>query len=46
MYTKPLVLKHENNVQNDESIAHNDEGWEIKMKVFPTHQWLETWVDC
>jgi len=28
MYTKPLVLKHENNVQHDENIVRNDEGWE------------------
>jgi hypothetical protein len=33
-------MKHENNVQNDESIAYNDEGWQIKMKVLPRHQWL------
>jgi hypothetical protein len=32
-------------VDNHESIAHNDEGCpRIKMKVFPTPQWIETWV--
>jgi hypothetical protein len=40
-----MWYSNENNVQHDESIAHNDKGSpRIKMKVFPTPQWLETWV--